>query len=228
MHAFFEAIAWSTLPQIVLLDLLLGGDNAIVIALASRNLPAHLRRKAVLLGVAGAVVLRILMLVCAVKLLGLPGLKIVGALLLLWIGIKLLAASDDDAEIDGGATFLSAVRTLIVADAVMSLDNVVAVASAAGGDLFIVSLGVLISIVIIVWGSRLVLAVMERFPWVIVLGAGLLGWVAGGMAVTDRLVAGWLPVAGQVLHYLAAGSGALAVVGVGWLIRRSNRVHFSQ
>ncbi len=222
MQWLFESITWSALMQIVAIDILLGGDNAVIIALACRNLPIQLRNKAILAGVAGAILLRIALLFFAIQLLSLPGLKIVGAILLIWIGIKLLKPEDDDhGAINGGVSLVTAIKTIIVADVVMSLDNVLALAGAAGGDLLLVSLGVLISIPIIVWGSRLVLALMDKFPQVIILGAGLLGWISGGMLVSDIWLQPRIPFPAEVTHYAASAAGALIVIAVGVLIKKS-------
>jgi YjbE family integral membrane protein len=149
----------------------------------------------------------------------LPYLKLVGAALLLWIGVKLLSPEGEEGhEVKAGSSFLAAIKTIIVADAVMSLDNVLAVAGAAGGNLALVSLGVLISIPIIVWGSQLVLKLMDRFPQVVLLGGGLLGWIAGSMAVSDIAVVSWMP--NEIWSkYLAASCGAALVMGVGLLLR---------
>jgi YjbE family integral membrane protein len=151
----------------------------------------------------------------AIQLLSLPGVKVAGTILLLWIGIKLLKPEDN-----GGVSLVAAIKTIIVADAVMSLDNVLALAGAAGGDLLLASLGVLISIPIIVWGSRLVLAVMDKFPQVILLEAGLLGWISGGMLVSDMWLEPKIPLTTDIAHYVASAAGALLVVAVGILLKR--------
>ncbi|MGF6690505.1 YjbE family integral membrane protein [Metapseudomonas resinovorans] len=219
MEWLSDPVFWMALMQIIAIDILLGGDNAVVIALACRHLPAEQRRQAIVGGVAGAILLRIALLFFAMQLLALPYLKLVGAALLLWIGIKLLLPEPEDAhEVKAGASFLAAIKTIIVADAVMSLDNVLAVAGAAGGNLVLVSLGVLISIPIIVWGSQLVLKLMDRFPQVVLLGGGLLGWIAGGMAVTDIAVASWFSNDVWSKH-LTAACGAALVMGTGLLLR---------
>ncbi|BDM22289.1 MULTISPECIES: TerC family protein [Pseudomonas] len=224
MLEIFNSFSWAALAQIVAIDILLGGDNAVVIALACRNLPADLRKRAITAGVAGAILLRIALLFFAIQILALPALKIVGGLMLLWIGIKLFQAEQEDTgEIAGGTKLISAIKTIIIADAVMSLDNVLALAGAAGGDLLLVSLGVLISIPIIVWGSRLVLALMDRFPQIIALGAALLGWIAGGMIAADALVAKHLstiPITPTTMHYASAAIGAVLVLALGYLISR--------
>ena len=213
---------WLAVPQIIAIDILLGGDNAVVIALACRKLPLHQRKKGIAWGVVGAIGLRIILIFFALQLLMLPYLKIVGALLLLWIGVKLLQPEEEGGHIgiQGSASLLGAIRTIIVADAVMSLDNVIAVAGAAKGHLGLVIAGIAISIPIIVWGSRLVLKLMDRFPVVITLGGALLGWIAGGMIVTDVKVAPWLVGTPEWLHYPVSAAGALLVVVVGTLLAR--------
>ena len=213
---------WTALLQILAIDILLGGDNAVVIALACRKLPVHQRQKAIWGGMAGAILLRVILLFFAMELLALPYLKVVGALMLVWVGIKLLSAHDDDPEIDGGVRLLTAIKTIIVADAVMSLDNVLAVAGAGGGNIYLVSAGVLISIPLIILGSRLVLALMERFPAVIQFGGGLIGWIAGGMLVSDPVVVPLLPWPETTVHYLASALGAIVVLAVGALLSRRN------
>lgn len=199
------------LLQIVLIDLLLGGDNAVVIAMACRRLPQRQRKKAILLGTAGAIVARVLLLIVAVKLLGLPWLKIAGALLLLWIGCKLVGNEEDEAEVASDSRLWKTVLTITLADVVMSLDNVLAVAAAGNGNLWLVSFGVLISIPIIVMGSKLVLALLSRFPLIVTAGGALIGWIAGSMLVTDpvmmRLTSGVAH-----LHLIAGAAGALLVL----------------
>lgn len=205
--------------QIIAIDILLGGDNAVVIALACRKLPESQRNKGIAWGVVGAIGLRIVMIFFALQLLALPFLKIIGALLLLWIGVKLLQSEDDDHDnVEGATTLFGAIKTIVIADAVMSLDNVIAVAGAAHGNMGLVVFGILFSIPIIVWGSKFVLTLMDRFPVVITLGAALLGWIAGGMFVTDEFLKDYLKDAPSWLHYATAVVGALFVVVVGKLI----------
>ena len=205
--------------QIIAIDILLGGDNAVVIALACRKLPEAQRNKGIAWGVVGAIGLRIVMIFFALQLLALPFLKIIGALLLLWIGVKLLQSEDDDHDnVEGATTLFGAIKTIVIADAVMSLDNVIAVAGAAHGNMGLVVFGILFSIPIIVWGSKFVLTLMDRFPVVITLGAALLGWIAGGMFVTDEFLKDYLKDAPSWLHYATAIAGALFVVVVGKLI----------
>jgi YjbE family integral membrane protein len=222
MSWFTDPAIWTALAQIIAIDLLLGGDNAVVIAMACRKLPRNLQGKAIYGGMLGAIVLRVVMLFFAMQLLALPYLKLVGAVLLLWVGIKLVAHQDDgDEEIDGGTRLWTAIKTIIVADVVMSLDNVLAVAAAGDGNIYLVAAGVLISIPVIVLGSRLVLAAMERFPFVVQLGGALIGWIAGGMVPGDRALDAWLVDAGWV-HYLASAIGAALVLAVGaWMRHRS-------
>lgn len=206
---------WLALLQIVAIDILLGGDNAVVIALACRKLPEAQRRQGILWGVAGAIVLRIVLIAFALQLLALPFLKLGGALLLLWIGVKLLLPDDDEHDIAGSTHLLGAIKTIVVADAVMSFDNVIAVAGAANGHLGLVAFGIAISIPIIVWGSQFVLKLMDRFPVVITLGAALLGWIAGDMVLGDVMVKPYLADAPHWLHYLSGSVGAVLVVAVG-------------
>ena len=192
------SINWFAVGQIILIDILLGGDNAIVIALACRNLPPKLRKRGIVLGTFGAIAIRVVLIAFAVTLLQVPYLKILGGALLFWIGIKLLI--DDEGghgEIHASDRLLAAVKTIIVADLVMSVDNVIAVAGAAehaGGEhsMLLVVFGILVSIPIIIWGSTIVLRLMERFPSIVTIGAGLLGYIAGGMAVHDEAVRPWL------------------------------------
>ncbi|MFM9968623.1 MAG: TerC family protein [Burkholderiales bacterium] len=209
---------WIAVGQIIIIDILLGGDNAVVIALACRKLPEHQRNKGIFWGVFGAIALRAIFLFFAVSLLTLPYLKIIGGLLLFWIAIKMVVPEDEgDGEdaIDGGTTLLSAIKTVVIADAVMSLDNVVAVAAAAKDSWTLAVLGVLVSIPIVVWGSKIVLKLMDRFPVVILLGAALLGWIAGGLLVGDVAVKPWVEDVISWLHYVAAGVGAAIVVAAG-------------
>ena len=207
--------------QIILIDILLGGDNAVVIALACRGLPERLRNKGIFWGVFGAIGLRVVLIFFALKLLALPYVKIVGALLLLWIGIKLLREEGgDDHDIHAADHLWGAIRTIVVADAVMSLDNVIAVAAAAKGDIGLVAFGIAISVPIIVWGSKLVLKLMDRFPWVITAGAGLLGWIAGGMLLHDVALQPMLAGMAQWWTYVAGALGAALVVSAGVFSRR--------
>lgn len=207
--------------QIIAIDILLGGDNAVVIALACRKLPEEQRNKGIFWGVAGAIGLRVVLIFFALQLLTLPFLKVVGALLLFWIGVKLLQPEDDGhGNVEGATTLAGAIKTIVIADAVMSLDNVIAVAGAAKGDMGLVVFGILISIPIIVWGSKFVLTLMDRFPIVITLGAALLGWIGGGMFVGDVMVKPYVEHLPSWLHYVTGAAGAALVVVVGTLLAK--------
>ena len=226
MEQFMTPDFWVAVGQIILIDIVLGGDNAVVIALACRQLPAAQRTKGILWGTAGAILLRVILIFFALTLLAIPYLKLVGAVLLVWIGVKLLAPDHEDGHgnIQGSDKLWSAVKTVIVADLVMSIDNVIAIAGAAesaGGDhkMPLVIFGLLVSIPIIVWGSQLVLKLMDRFPIIITVGGMLLGWIAGTMAVTDPAVT-HLIAQTDTLKYAAGISGALLVLAIGkWVAR---------
>jgi YjbE family integral membrane protein len=214
------AAFWIAVLQIILIDILLGGDNAVVIALACRKLPDDLRKKGIFWGVAGAIGLRVVMIFFALQLLAVPWLKIIGALLLFWIGVKLLSPEEEDVhgEVVASTTLTGAIKTIIVADAVMSLDNVIAVAGAANGSLLLVVLGILVSIPLVVWGSQVVLKLMDRFPIVITAGGALLGWIGGGMIVSDPALPADLLSGIPYGKHLAAVIGALLVIIIGKLI----------
>jgi len=221
MDMFMTPEFWIAVGQIIMIDILLGGDNAVVIALACRKLPPRQRALGIMWGTAGAILLRVILIFFALTLLQIPFLKLVGAALLIWIGVKLLMPEDGDGhgEIAASDRLWAAVKTVIVADLVMSVDNVIAIAGAAesaGGDhtMPLVIFGLLVSIPIIVWGSQFVIKLMDRFPMVIVLGGMLLGWIAGTMAVTDPAIAGWMPQAEPV-----AGAAAAAKIEVSAWVR---------
>jgi YjbE family integral membrane protein len=220
---------WIAVGQIILIDILLGGDNAVVIALACRKLAPAQRMKGILWGTAGAIVLRVVLIFFALTLLAIPFLKVVGAILLVWIGVKLLLPEDDDdhAKIEGSDKLWGAVKTVIVADLVMSVDNVIAIAGAAeasgtGHGMALVIFGVLVSIPIIVWGSQLVIKLMDRLPIIVTLGAMLLGWIAGTMTVTDPALVNpqVMPSVPKIeatdaVRYGAGVIGALLVLAIG-------------
>lgn len=235
MEQFMTPEFWVAVGQIIMIDILLGGDNAVVIALACRKLPAHQRTKGILWGTAGAIVLRVILIFFALTLLAIPFLKLVGAALLVWIGVKLLAPDHDDphGNIQGSDKLWAAVKTVIIADLVMSVDNVIAIAGAAQGageghQMPLVIFGLLVSIPIIVWGSQLVIKLMDRFPMIITLGGMLLGWIAGTMAVSDPAVSNmtqwlWVPKVPQTdtIKYAAGIGGALLVLALGkWIASR--------
>jgi len=219
---FLATMHWGAVLQIILIDILLGGDNAVVIALACRNLPKQQRMKGILWGTAGAIILRVILIAFAVALLKVPFLKLVGGALLIWIGVKLLLPGDEDehGNLQGGTTLWSAIKTIIVADLVMSVDNVIAIAGAAqqadpDHQMGLVIFGLIVSIPLIVWGSTLVLRLLERYPLVITLGGALLGWIAGGMMITDIVTVDAIGEPGAVLRYAAAIAGAVLVVVLG-------------
>jgi YjbE family integral membrane protein len=213
---------WLALLQIILINIVLSGDNAVVIALASRSLPPAQQKKAILFGSVGAIVLRIVLTFFAVYLLSLPYLKLAGAALLVWIGVNLLKGDDDEGNLEGHSNLAAAVKTIIIADLVMSLDNVIGVAAAAKGNIVLLVVGLAISIPLIIYGSTLILKLMTRFPVIITIGAGLLGWVAGEMAFSDPAIKTWAE-SHQNLHLLPSVAGALAVVAVGkWMQSRSS------
>ncbi len=236
MEQFLTPEFWVAVGQIVMIDILLGGDNAVVIALACRKLPPEQRTRGILWGTAGAIVLRVVLIFFALTLLAIPFLKIAGALLLVWIGVKLLAPDPDDGHSNIAASdkLLAAIKTIIVADLVMSIDNVIAIAGAAQGaashhEMPLVIFGLVISIPIIVWGSQLVIKLMDRFPTIITFGGMLLGWIAGTMLVSDPALASpdtlaSLPKLDQssgAIKYGAGAVGALLVLAIGkWAARR--------
>jgi len=219
---FSNPVFWVAVMQIIAIDIVLGGDNAVVIALASRRLPLHQRNRAIFWGVFGAIALRVILIFFALYLLAIPLLKAVGAALLIWIGVKLLLPEEEGKghQIDASTTLVGAVKTIVIADAVMSLDNVIAIAGAAKGSLPLVVFGLLVSVPIIVWGSTLVLRLMDRFPIAITVGAALLGWIAGAMAVTDVALSEWFETYLPYSEWIAPIFGALIVVAAGkWLAR---------
>jgi len=219
-------VFWIAVLQIIAIDILLGGDNAVVIALACRKLPEAQRKKGIFWGVAGAIGLRIVLIFFALQLLEVPWLKIVGALLLLWIGIKLLQPEEEGhGDVAAATSLAGAIKTIIVADAVMSLDNVIAVAAAAHGSMLLVAFGIFVSIPIVVWGSQLVLKLMDRYPIVITGGGALLGWIGGGMIVSDPALPPDLFAGIPYPKYVLAALGALLVVVLGkWLAARTLRL----
>ncbi|WP_454722140.1 MULTISPECIES: TerC family protein [Cupriavidus] len=207
----------TALLSIVVIDLVLAGDNAIVIALAARNLPSHLQKKAIIWGTVGAVVVRSAMTIGVVWLLKIPGLLLIGGLALVWIAYKLLSDDGEGDEHGAGATTLvGAMKTIIIADAVMGVDNVLAVAGAAHGSFLLVVLGLLISIPIVVWGSSLVLKLMSRFPAIIYVGAGVLAFTAVKMIVSEPLVKAFFD-ANDIIHYGLFVLIIGGVLGAGYL-----------
>jgi YjbE family integral membrane protein len=213
LETFADPRFWSGLGQIILINIVLSGDNAVVIALAARALPPQQQRRAVVWGSGAAVLMRIVLTVAAVELLRLPFLKIAGGALLLWIAVKLLQPEEaHGGESGSSAGVWGAMKTILVADLVMSLDNVIAVAAAAKGSLLLLVLGLGISIPLVVFGSTLLLGLMERFPVIITIGAGLLGWVAGEMFATDPILEAWVDANAPLLHWAVSAAGAVTVV----------------
>ncbi len=223
MDALLGAAFWIGLFKIVWIDIILSGDNAVVIALATLGLPPEQQKKAVMFGSGAAVLLRVALTVIAAKLMQLPFVEVIGGLLLLWIGMGLLK-SEDDAAGSGNAVkqgMLAAVRTILLADFVMSLDNVIAVAAAAGGNVLLLILGLAISIPLVVFGSTLMIKLMARFPIIVTLGAALIGWVAGETITNDHVLQGFVQ-AHPWVHYAAAAAGAVLVILLGkWMQTRA-------
>lgn len=228
MEALASPEFWVAVGQIILIDILLGGDNAVVIALACRGLAPEQRKWGIIWGTVGAIVLRVLLIAFALTLLTVPYLKLVGAILLIWIGIKLLVPQDDDAHstVNASDRLWGAVKTVIIADLVMSVDNVLAIAGAAENagkhQLGLVIFGLLVSIPIIVAGSQIVLKLMDRFPHIITAGGMLLGWIAGQMAITDPAVQKIWTVTKPV-EYGFAVAGALLVLTVGMYLQKRSK-----
>lgn len=222
---------WLPLLKIVWINIILSGDNAVVIALAARGLPDHQKKKAVFWGSGAAVAMRIALTLFAVALLQLPYLKIIGAGLLIMIGVQLLLPEGEEEDIDGHDNMMAAIKTILVADLVMSLDNVIAVAAAAGDSTTLLILGLAISIPLVIFGSTLLMKIMDRFPIIVTLGGALLGFVAGQMLVTDPGLVGWIgshfemtagkpTLLGLQLEILVGLLGAVAVVLVGRFMSR--------
>ncbi|TEA77288.1 TerC family protein [Allopusillimonas ginsengisoli] len=231
MLEFFETLHWGAVFQIILIDILLGGDNAVVIALACRNLHTSKRMQGILWGTAGAIVLRVVLIAFALTLLEIPYLKVAGGILLLWIGVKLMLPDQDEhGNVKASSSVLSAVKTIIIADFIMSLDNVIAIAGAAQNthmdhQLYYVIFGLLVSVPIIIWGSTLVLKLIDRYPLVVTFGAGLLGWIAGGMLISDVAVVQMFDAIDHKVEIAASVVGALLVILLGKILagRRASK-----
>jgi YjbE family integral membrane protein len=211
---FFPALA-----AIVIIDLVLAGDNAIVIALAARNLPNHLRTKAIVWGTVGAIVVRTLLTLCVVWLLRIPGLMLAGGLMLVWIAYRLMTEQEAGGhEVSPATSFWSAMRTIVVADAVMGLDNVIAVAGAASGSWLLVISGLVISVPIMIWGSTLILKWIERFPAIIYIGGAVLAWTAAKMVIGEPFVEEWM--AGPRQTWPIYAIFILGTLGLAWFAKR--------
>ncbi len=219
---YTSAAFWAALGSIIWVNIILSGDNAVVIALAARSLPPQQQRQAIFWGSAAAIVMRVVLTIIAVEMLTWPYLKIVGAILLVYIGVTLMLEDDDgDGKLgQGGGSMLAAIRTILIADLVMSLDNVIAVAAAAKGNIPLLVIGLALSIPLIIFGSTLLLKVMERFPIIITAGAALLGFLAGEMFLTDPAL---VQRVGELPHWqinVGGALGAALVVALGMLLRR--------
>jgi YjbE family integral membrane protein len=229
MEALTSGAVWGALGAIIVANILLSGDNAVVIAMAARSLPPQQQKKAIIYGSAAAIVMRIVLTIVAVQMLQVPYLKILGALALLWIGIQLLLDSEEEGEIKETGTMGAAIRTILIADLVMSIDNVIAVAAAATRApedyrLILLIIGLATSIPLIIIGSTILMKIMERFPIIITLGAALLGWLAGEMLVSDPAVAAWFKANVPHADLIFGIGGALLVVVIGkWLHHRGAR-----
>jgi YjbE family integral membrane protein len=240
MIHFFTTLHWGAVLKIIAIDILLGGDNAVIIALACKDLPQHLRKKGILWGTAGAIIMRVILVVFAMSLLALPFLKLIGGALLLWIGVKLLTQDDGShGEVKSSDRLWNAVKTILIADLVMSVDNVIGMAGAAQSaspdhQVPLIIFGLLVSIPIVVWGSQIVLKALEKYPVIISLGGALLGWIGGGLILSDIVIQEYFGINPKsVLASLwiikitpviiAEVVGALAVFFIGDFISKKNR-----
>jgi len=227
---WFATLDWGAIGQIILIDILLGGDNAVIIALACRNLPPRHRRLGIFWGAAGAIILRVILITVAVALLDIPFLKLVGGVLLVWIGVKLLLPveeSESHTKIEASDKLWAAIKTIIIADLVMSFDNVIAIAGVAeqanpDHQTGLIIFGLLVSVPFIIFGSQIVLKLLDRFPIIVLAGGALLGWIAGGLIVSDVFVAPYMP-ANAYIAYGASAVGALMVVVIAKLLERRRR-----
>jgi YjbE family integral membrane protein len=223
-----DTLLQSAVPilQIIWIDLVLSGDNAVVIALACRDLPPKQKRMGMVLGAGVAIGLRVLFALIVTQLMALPFLKIVGALLLFWIASKMLVEEESEKDIPASDKLWQAVKTIAIADAAMSLDNVLALAAVARGDAGLLIFGLVVSIPLIIAGATLVMAMVARFPILVWAGAALLGWISGEMFVSDPYLVGQLgEELTKKLHYPAALLGAVVVVGIGYMLRRKQGHH---
>jgi YjbE family integral membrane protein len=227
--AWFASLEWAAIGQIILIDILLGGDNAVVIALACRNLPPKHRRMGIFWGAAGAIVLRVILISFAVALLNVPALKLIGGVLLIWIGVKLIAPPEEDghANLQASDKLWAAIKTIIVADFVMSVDNVIAIAGAAeqadpSHRTGLIIFGLLVSVPFIIFGSQIILKLLDRFPIIVLLGGALLGWIAGGLIVGDKLLVDIVPQ-DKTVYYAACVVGAALVVAIAKMVERRRK-----
>lgn len=226
----FDLQFWDGLLKIIVVNILLSGDNAVVIALACRSLPDKYRNTAVIAGSAGAVGVRVVFCAIINFLMAIPAIKLVGGLLLLWIGVKLMVPEEEgDGDVKSSANLWGAVQTIIVADVVMSLDNVIAIVAAARNDLVLIIIGLVMSVPLIIFGSQLLMKVLNRFPILVTAGAGLLGWLAGDIMAGDPLVHHWVEDHGGIwAERIAGGAGVVLVVGLGYILARRAAAHAKQ
>ena len=219
--AIDDPLFWTALLKIIGVNIVLSGDNAVVIALAARSLPPKQQKQAIFWGAGAAIVLRIILTLFAVALLALPWLKLIGSVLLLWIGVKLLIPEDDDPGVSASDNMMIAIRTILIADLVMSLDNVIGVAAAAGGSTVLLIIGLAISIPIVIFGATVLVKIMDRYPIIVVIGAALIGFVAGEMAWEDAALTAWTQAYPASVKYVPAVIFAALVVVMGqWLAKR--------
>jgi len=212
------------LSKIILVNIVLSGDNAVVIALACRNLSPEVQKKAVFWGSFGAIGLRVILTFVAVWLLKVPLVETLGGLLLVWIAVKLLAGEEEGDNVSGSSSIREAIKTIIIADLVMSLDNVVAVAGAAKGDITLILVGLAVSIPLIIWGSQLLMKIMQRFPIIVILGAALLGYTAGEMIMGDAIVGTYIEHVWNGFEVgFPIGMAVLVIIIGKWLASRHNK-----
>jgi YjbE family integral membrane protein len=225
---FTAQSTWIALGMIMFTNIILSGDNAVVIAMASRNLPKELQSKAIFWGSAAAIILRVILTLTAVTLLTLPYLKIIGAVLLIYIGVQLLSEGDDEEDgIEGSSNIFNAIKTILIADVVMSLDNVIAVVGVANkapeeARITLILIGLALSIPLIIFGSTILLKIMDKFPFIVVLGAALLGLLAGEMVLTDPSLVGFFESAPSFLHWVLPGIGIALVLIIGYALKRKH------
>ncbi|WP_112181992.1 MULTISPECIES: TerC family protein [Paraliobacillus] len=210
-------VATIALLKIIAIDIVLSGDNAVVIAMATKSLPKRHQNRAILLGTIGAVLLRIFFAVIIIYLMQIPFVNVIGGLLLLWIAYNLLVEKEEEATITSHTGLLKAVSTIIVADAVMSLDNVVAITGAAHGDIRMIIIGVMVSIPIMIFGSKLIVKVLEKYRWIAYIGAGILAWTAGEMILTDQKLIDLLDLSNGLFNYLIVGFLTLTILLLGYI-----------
>ena len=221
--AFDDPVFWTALLKIIGVNIVLSGDNAVVIALAARSLPQKQQKQAIFWGSAAAIIMRIVLTIFAVALLALPWLKLIGSVLLLWIGVKLLVPEEGDENVSAGENLTAAIKTILIADLVMSVDNVIAVAAAAGGSFALLIIGLAISIPLVIFGATLLIKLMERYPVIITIGAALIGFVAGEMAWEDQAIEAFTKGFPGMMKYVCAVLGAAFVVVLGqWLAKRQH------